>query len=147
MSLTDRYKTAWRADRLFSRFASKFSISDSGCWVWLAARDRDGYGVFRFPWGNGMAHRVSYELLVGDIPDGLHVDHLCRNRACVNPAHLEPVSCRENLMRSPVTAAAKGVAQRTCRRGHEFSLVSGRRVCRVCSGEAQKRYKERKASA
>lgn len=67
------------------------------CWYWIGARDRNGYGVF----GQLKAHRYAYTLLVGEIPQGLGLDHLCRVRRCVNPKHLEPVTQAENNRRKP----------------------------------------------
>lgn len=79
-----------------------------------------GYGQF---WANGKnrrAHRVAFELLVGPIPEGQTLDHLCRVRACVNPAHLEPVPVRENLLRG-VGVCASNVRKDTCKHGHPFT--------------------------
>lgn len=73
---------------------------ENGCWVWQRVRDRHGYGrTHRESGKTALAHRVYYERLVGPIPDGLQLDHLCRNHACVNPEHLEPVTNRENVIR------------------------------------------------
>jgi hypothetical protein len=76
------------------------------CWEWLQNFNADGYGIYK---RNHQAHRVVYELLVAPIPEGLEIDHLCRNRRCVNPAHLEPVTHLENIRR--------GVAARAAERG------------------------------
>jgi hypothetical protein len=91
-----------------------YSIADeNGCWIWQAGRTGSGYGMLRDPSVNSMrgAHRMAYRALVGPIPEGLEIDHLCRVRACVNPAHLEPVTHAENQRRrrrpkSPGRAAA-----------------------------------------
>lgn len=70
-----------------------------GCWVWTAHGNNRGYGRFRVGGRQAYAHRVAYELRNGPIPPGLTIDHLCRNKMCVNPAHLEPVTLRENALR------------------------------------------------
>lgn len=111
-----------------------------GCWLWTGRVDRNGYG--RFSLGTErLAHRVAFRLFVGPVPDGLELDHLCRSRSCVNPAHLEPVTRRENLRRSPLTNASKT----HCVHGHEFTpantVVRTRpgsgRDCRACKNERQ----------
>lgn len=113
------------------RFWAKVEKTET-CWNWLAGKDWDGYGIFHDR-GSRRAHRWSYEQAHGAIPDALALDHLCRNPGCVNPEHLEPVTSRENTMRSPVAPAAINAAKDVCERGHDFTvLASGRRVCRVC---------------
>lgn len=118
------------------------NVDKSGeCWVWTAALDQDGYGTCRRG-GTKRAHRVAYEELVGPIPDGLVVDHLCRNRACVNPLHLEPVTNRVNLLRGD-TAAARNAAKTHCPQGHEYTDANtqrksnGARICRTCSNRKE----------
>ena len=110
------------------------------CWEWTAAKTQ-GYGTFclnQTPQGRtGRAHRIAYELLVGPIPPDKQIDHLCRNRACVNPAHLELVTSRTNTLRGEGRTAHN--ARKThCPRGHAYTpentLVSkgGERFCREC---------------
>lgn len=122
----------------------------TGCWDWAGAVDAAGYGVFRFR-GSGAyyAHRASYEIHVGSIPDGLVIDHLCRNRSCVNPKHLEPVTNRENLVRGE-SVVAVGMRRDTCAAGHLLqggnlgkSTVGGR-TCRTCEREYQREYDARR---
>ena len=82
-----------------ARFWSYVEKTD-GCWEWTGAKDGDGYGHLTIAGRVVGAHRFAYELLVGPIPEGLEIDHLCRNRACVKPADLEPVTRAENLRRA-----------------------------------------------
>lgn len=121
----------------FERAIDKFTIGD-GCWEWTAATFR-GYGQMG---GIGRstlkAHRVVYEQFRGPIPAGLDLDHLCRNRACVRPSHLEPVTRRENLLRGE-TFLARNVAKVACLHGHPFDQRNTgrthngtRRYCRTC---------------
>ena len=83
------------------RVRAKVAVCGNGCWVWTGAMfATTGYGAIRVDGRTTVAHRVSYEAYVEPIPDGLHIDHLCRNRRCVNPAHLEPVTQAINNQRS-----------------------------------------------
>jgi len=121
------------------RFWSKVQPQPDGCWEWQGATTT-GYGRFHIAHGHPLmlAHRYSYTTLVGPVPDGLDLDHLCRNRRCVRPDHLEPVTHRENLLRSPLTWAARRSAQTHCVHGHEFTPENtfrqhhGTRGCRTC---------------
>jgi hypothetical protein len=133
------------------RFWSKVNKSPE-CWEWVAYR-RAGYGLFHFEGRDQQAHRIAYMLVVGPIPAGLDLDHLCRNRACVNPAHLEPVTHRENVLRgaSPSANAARRVR---CVNGHvlaganvyQWAHDSTRRFCRTCRRETEaRRYARRRA--
>ena len=118
------------------------------CWLWIASKSRDGYGMFEM---RG-AHRVAYEMLVGPIPDGLQVDHLCRTRDCVNPSHMELVTSRENTRRGH-GPTARHAAQTHCVNGHEFTAENTHirirdgircRVCRACKRAEGMRTRERR---
>lgn len=112
--------------------------SPEGCWLWTGYLDRGGYGFTRCAGKHAHVHRFIYESLVGPVPLGLELDHLCRVRACANPAHLEPVDHRENVLRSPIGLAAINARKTHCKRGHPFNAptAAGRkRVCRPCQNE------------
>lgn len=116
------------------RFAEKTAPGSNGCVEWTASLNNNGYGTFTADRRTVMAHRWAYEFHVGPIPDGLTIDHLCRNRRCVNPAHLEPVSMRANLLRS-----AGNAAKTHCPAGHPYSgsylhvdPKTGDRKCHQC---------------
>lgn len=102
-----------------ARIASKIRIEKNGCWNWTAALS-NGYGILGVQGESRRAHRVVYLLLRGEIAEGLHLDHLCRNRRCCNPDHLEPVTNQENNRRSN-SASAQHARQTHCVRGHEFT--------------------------
>ena len=120
----------------WERFWTKVNKSGE-CWLWTAGLYHDGYGKFWDGKRHCRAHRFAYELLVAPIPDGLQLDHLCRVRHCVNPAHLEAVDCRTNLLRGTGLTATKA-AQTHCVHGHPFDEVNtyikpnGARGCRIC---------------
>jgi hypothetical protein len=109
------------------------------CWLWTGSKDRDGYGRFAptSPGPGGLAHRYLYGALVGCLPNGLELDHLCRTPSCVNPSHLEPVSHRTNMLRSATPPAINAIKTH-CVNGHALSgdnLIVGQegyRRCRIC---------------
>ncbi len=110
----------------------------SGCWLWVGPVSWNGYGECIRAGVRTRAHRDSYEHFVGPIPSGLQIDHLCRQRCCVNPEHLEPVTQRENVLRGE-GLSAKRAAQTHCKYGHEFTYENTRitnlrqRKCRACN--------------
>jgi hypothetical protein len=120
--------------------------SSDECWLWGGYVMVNGYGKLTHEEPrSALAHRLVYEHRVGPIPDGLDLDHLCRNRACVNPAHLEPVTRRENLARSPLMPNTNGNKTKThCVHGHEYTPANtglayrGHRWCRECDNARQR---------
>lgn len=112
----------------------------SGCWVWFGPLKGRGYGQMTLAGRNRSVHRVVYELLVGPIPADRELDHLCRNKACCNPAHLEVVTHRENVLRGNSFAALNAAATH-CKHGHALTAANTysppnrptMRQCRACS--------------
>jgi hypothetical protein len=135
----------WPSRTPLQRFMEKVDVrSLNECWEWTGSRLKNGYGSFYLNRGEP-AHRVSYEFFVGDIPEGQQIDHLCRNRGCVNPTHLEAVTPRTNVLR------AFGVNR--CKAGHARTPIniyvspSGVHGCVPCRTEARRRWGERHRKA
>ena len=143
--------------------------SDDECWRWMASK-QDGYGRLKDAIGVVVrAHRFAYELLVGAVPEGMQVDHRCHNeaaargecdggsscphRACVNPAHLEPVTHLENQRRSAVNPTTINAAKTRCPSGHGYTrentyvYPSGGRGCRECHRQKGRGWRQRRAAA
>lgn len=120
------------------RFWSRLMESESGCWEWQEYVDEKGYGRFWDGARTIRAHQYAFAALVGDVPDGLELDHLCKNRRCANPYHLDPVTHEVNMARSDNIMLAFS-DQTHCLRGHEFTTdntyvkADGGRQCRDCS--------------
>jgi hypothetical protein len=123
------------------RFDGKWVLADGGCWLWTDEPAANGYGYLGVGGRAGrkiQAHRLAYELYIGPIPPGLDIDHLCRNRRCVNPWHLEAVDRRTNLLRGDTVTARHAAATR-CPQGHPYDdrntrVYRGKRQCRTCHG-------------
>ncbi|WP_294567588.1 HNH endonuclease signature motif containing protein [uncultured Arthrobacter sp.] len=127
-----------------AKFLSKIRVAPDGCWLWADAPVPQGYGRFYYPGmakvegGYEYAHRVAHELFVGPIPSATEIDHLCRVRLCVNPAHLEAVDKDENILRGE-SPPAHNARKTHCLRGHAFDSRNtyvrpdgGGRVCMAC---------------
>lgn len=136
---------------LIERFWAKVDKrTDEECWPWIAGKNSSGYGSFWNGSRSVCAHRFIYEATVGAVPEGLTLDHLCRNRACVNVAHMEPVTNRENVLRGEGLTARRA-AQTHCVHGHPFDVTNTlkkngiQRECRTCSILYHRRLRARKA--
>lgn len=141
-----------RPKTMRSRLFAKITKTDE-CWLWTGAKNQDGYGTFT-PTGQNAdqcpAHRVVYELLVGPIPEGFVLDHLCRVPSCMRPDHLEPVPFRENVIRG-IGPTAVNAARTVCIYGHDFEHIIRRgrpeRICRTCARLRAAKHRIKKGSA
>lgn len=130
-----------------------WALIDVGdCWEWAGGSDADGYGLVRLHGRLARVHRLVWSELIGPIAPGLQLDHLCRNQACCNPDHMQPVTHRENALRGYSFSAANA-AKDTCVHGHPFTPENtyvrphepnGRRDCRACIRERVRRYRTRR---
>jgi hypothetical protein len=128
---------------------------NTGCWLWTHTVDAEGYGRYMLNYKAVLGHRESFRLARGFLPPkGMHLDHLCRQRSCVNPDHLEPVTSRENTRRG-ITAEvnrAKQLAKTHCPSGHAYDEANtaltrqGFRRCRICLAAQWQRRKSREAA-
>lgn len=131
------------------RIWAKVEVHPLGCWSWTGSTS-NGYGSIRDTEGRQrVVHRVAYEVWVGPIPHGLELDHLCRNRACVNPAHLEPVTHFVNAMRG---GAGETKRRTHCLHGHAMTpdniyIDQGKRRCRECILAKNRRAREKRKAA
>jgi len=132
------------------RFAPKTRRSDNGCIEWTGARLPTGYGLFSLDGRMQRAHRVSYELSFGPIPDGLHILHSCDNPPCVNPAHLRPGTRTENMQDKAERGRNVNTNKTHCPQGHGYTSDNtsidsdGRRHCRICRREQGRAFLARR---
>lgn len=141
--------------KAIDKLLSNFCVDENSCWVWARGTTKHGYSTLYVDGADHYGHRLSYELFVSDIPKGHELDHLCRNRACINPEHLESVLPETNRGRGEWYIEVNR-RKTTCPYGHPYSgnnLILNtnhrggpHRVCRECYSARQKRlYQQRKA--
>ncbi len=117
------------------RFFEKLIIDNNECIIWRGAILAGGYGILKINSKNMGAHRFSYELFKGPLIKGLQIDHICRNRTCVNPRHLRQVTQKVNLTENSNSWGAINKNKTHCKNGHEFSpdnILKSKRNCRIC---------------
>ena len=134
---------------LEERFNAKCHRPKKGCWLWLGARQPTGYGQLWNGERPEQAHRISYRMYCGPIPDELEIHHECHNRSCVNPAHLKLITHRQNILESD-TLMGKNARKTECKRGHPLSgknlriTKNGQRACRLCVNILAANYRRRR---
>ena len=122
--------------------ASYLPDVETDCWLWQRLVSGAGYSRFFYDGRVGYGHRYAYEQACGAIPKGLTIDHLCRNRSCVNPLHLEAVTLRVNLLRGD-TVVAVNARKTHCNRGHPLEILGKKRGCRICHAQHSRIFRER----
>lgn len=135
----------WAPQTLEDRIRNGVEVTESGCWEWRRSILAAGYGCIRVDGKTRTTHSVAYEVFKGRVPEGLEIDHLCRNRACCNPDHMEAVTHSVNVRRGNGPKIKRAITH--CPNGHEYTednlyRFSGRRACKTC---AKRRSAERKA--
>lgn len=139
------------SEKQLNLFFKRVNKTPGGCWLW-PSQTKDGYGQFFLNGKNIYAHRISYELHVGPIPSGLQIDHLCKVRNCINPAHLEAVTLQENVRRSKAISVLNKLKTH-CPAGHPYDKtntttqklkngLTGRK-CRICKNAVNRNYRLR----
>lgn len=127
----------------WSRFQSNVSAS-GGCHLWIGRLDKDGYGLFFFHRKNRRAHRVAYYAAFGAIPADMVVNHVCRNRSCQNPQHLQLLTRAESSMKDSANVAYINSQKTHCKNGHPYDRHYGKqRYCSICEAAKTKRLREK----
>lgn len=140
-----KYGTDWQEslpDELPRYMKRNIDPGPNGCWNWNRSKDSDGYGWASYKDKTWLAHRLAYTFIKGDIPEGMCLDHLCRNRGCVNPSHLEPVTSYKNILRSPIGTAGRDSCLKC---GGPFEVVGDtckQRRCKPCAAKWRKEYQK-----
>lgn len=134
------------------RFWSRVTVMPTGCWLWMGSLHPERYGIFCVDGRTRMfAHKWAYKALVGEYEDGLQLDHLCKVRQCVNPAHIDPVTPAVNNRRSN-SRSARNLMKTHCVRGHPLSGPNlyvnyrGNRECKKCKRALNRAYMDRRAA-
>ena len=145
LRMNDLFKTRGRWKNL-APVVDSIEVGD--CWIWKGSLVSGGYGQTRIDNQVWMVHRLMWSVLIGDIPDGMTLDHVCRERACCNPDHMQVVDQYTNTMRG-YGSPARNARKTRCLNGHQFDEANtylnprGQRACRACHRDRQQTYAER----
>jgi hypothetical protein len=126
------------------KILEKVAKTESECWLWLGPNNGNGYGTINVLGKQSYVHRLMFIYYKGEIPEGKEIDHLCRNRGCCNPEHMEAVTHRENMLRGK-TLPAMQLERDECPKGHRYSGKNrrGDRICHTCGAENARRYRKK----